>query len=161
MAKRQITVKDIGRRLRLHYTTVSKALSDHPDISVETKNRVMSLAKELDYHPNSIAKSLKKQATSTIGIIVPSIRNDFFSAVISGVEEVAYGREFNTVVCQSDESADREAIHTRTLISNRVAGVLISLSQTTTSGAHLNTMQKQAYLWLCLTGSVTMWRPTG
>ncbi len=143
MAKRQITVKDIGRKLRLHYTTVSKALSDHPDISVETKRRVLSLAKELDYHPNSIAKNLKRQASSTVGIIVPSIRNDFFSAVISGVEQVAYGREFNTVVCQSDENSDREAIHTRTLISNRVAGVLISLSQTTTSGAHLNAMQKQ------------------
>lgn len=143
MAKKQITVKDIGRKLRLHYTTVSKALRDHPDISIETKQRVLSLAKELDYHPNSIAKNLKKQTTSTIGIIVPSIRNDFFSAVISGVEQVAYGREFNTVVCQSDENVDRETIHIRTLISNRVTGVLISLSQTTVSGEHLKALQKQ------------------
>jgi LacI family transcriptional regulator len=74
---------------------------------------------------------------------VPSIKNDFFSAVISGVEEIAYGREFNTVVCQSNESSEREAIHLRTLISNRVAGVLVSVAQTTTSGEGFQTLQRQ------------------
>jgi len=143
MATKQVTVKDIAKRLRLHYTTVSKALRDHPDISPATKQRVVSLAEELDYHPNSIAKSLKNQATSTLGVIVPSIRNDFFSAVISGIEEVAYGREFNTVVCQSNESSEREAIHLNTLISNRVAGVLVSVAQTTTSGARFRALQRQ------------------
>ncbi|UCD50833.1 MAG: LacI family DNA-binding transcriptional regulator [Phycisphaerales bacterium] len=143
MATKQVTVKDIAKRLRLHYTTVSKALRDHPDISPATKHRVVSLAEELDYHPNSIAKSLKNQATSTLGVIVPSIRNDFFSAVISGIEEVAYGREFNTVVCQSNESSEREAIHLNTLISNRVAGVLVSVAQTTTSGARFRALQRQ------------------
>ena len=143
MATRQVTVKDIAKKLSLHYTTVSKALRDHPDISPATKRRVLSLAEELDYHPNSIAKSLKNQASSTLGVIVPSIKNDFFSAVISGVEEIAYGREFNTVVCQSNESSEREAIHLRTLISNRVAGVLVSVAQTTTSGAGFQALQRQ------------------
>ena len=143
MTIKQVTVKDIAKRLRLHYTTVSKALRDHPDISPATKQRVVSLAEELDYHPNSIAKSLKRQATSTLGVIVPSIKNDFFSAVISGIEEVAYGQEFNTVVCQSNESSEREAIHLNTLISNRVAGVLVSVAQTTTSGARFRALQRQ------------------
>ena len=92
MAIKQVTVKDIASKLKLHYTTVSKALSNHPDISVATKHRVLSIAKELDYHPNSIAKNLKKQGTSTLGVIVPSIKNDFFSAVISGIEEGWSGR---------------------------------------------------------------------
>lgn len=143
MATRQVTVKDIARQLGLHYTTVSKALRDHPDISIATKQRVLTLAEELDYHPNSIAKSLKNQATCTLGVIVPSIKNDFFSAVISGIEEVAYGREFNTVVCQSNESTERETIHLRTLISNQVAGVLVSVAQTTTSGAGFRALQRQ------------------
>ncbi len=143
MATKQVTVKDIAKRLQLHYTTVSKALRDHPDISSATKDRVLSAAQELDYHPNSIAKNLKRQATSTIGVIVPSIRNDFFSAVISGVEEVAYGREFNTVVCQSNESAEREAIHVDTLISNQIAGVLACAAQSTTSGSHFKALQRQ------------------
>ncbi len=143
MITRQVTVKDIARKLRLHYTTVSKALHDHPDISQDTKARVSLLAEELDYHPNSIAKNLKRQATSTLAVIVPSIKNDFFSAVISGIEEIAYGREFNTIVCQSNEDSQREAIHLRTLISNRVAGVLVSVAQTTTSGAHFIALQNQ------------------
>lgn len=143
MAIKQVTVKDIANKLSLHYTTVSKALRDHPDISVATKHRVISLAKEMDYHPNSIAKSLKMQETSTLGVIVPSIKNDFFAAVISGVEEVAYGRGFNTVVRQSNEDYEREAVHIRTLISNRVAGVLVSVAQTTKSGAHFSALAKQ------------------
>ena len=140
---RQITVKDIANKLSLHYTTVSKALRDHPDISLSTKHRVHSLAKELDYHPNSIAKNLKNHSTFTIGIIVPSIKVDFFSAVISGVEEVAYGRGFNTVVCQSNENHEREVTHVSTLISNRVDGVLVSLAQTTKSGDHIRPFQKK------------------
>jgi DNA-binding LacI/PurR family transcriptional regulator len=74
---------------------------------------------------------------------VPSIKNDFFSAVISGIEEIAYGCGFNTIVCQSNEDTGREAIHLRTLISNRVAGVLVSVSQTTASGGHFRALQKQ------------------
>lgn len=140
---KQVTVKDIANRLNLHHTTVSKALRGHPDISTITKQRVQKLAKKLDYHPNSIAKSLKNQKTSTIGIIMPSIKIDFFSAVISGVEEIAYGCGFNTVVCQSNENSEREAIHVHTLISNRVAGVLASLAQTTISGAHFSALKKQ------------------
>ena len=141
MTHKQVTVKDIGRRLNLHFTTVSKALHDHPDISEQTKRTVISLAEELGYHPNSIAKNLKNQKTSTLGVIVPSIKNDFFSAVISGIEEVAYGRGFNTIVCQSNEDTGCEAIHARTLTSNRVAGVLVSVAETTTSGAHFRTLQ--------------------
>ena len=143
MVHKQVTVKDIGRRLNLHFTTVSKALHDHPDISEQTKRSVISMAEELGYHPNSIAKNLKSQKTSTLGIIVPLIKIDFFSAVISGVEEVAYGRGYNTVVCQSNEDAEREAIHVSTLTSNRVAGVLVSVAKTTTSSAHFRTLQKQ------------------
>jgi DNA-binding LacI/PurR family transcriptional regulator len=143
MTHRQVTVKDLGRRLNLHFTTVSKALHDHPDISEQTKRSVISLAEELGYHPNSIAKNLKSQKTYTLGVIVPLIKNDFFSAVISGVEEVAYGRGFNTVVCQSNEDTEREAIHIGTLTSNRVAGVLVSVAKTTTSGSHFRPLQKQ------------------
>jgi DNA-binding LacI/PurR family transcriptional regulator len=72
------TIKDIARKLNISPSTVSRALRNHPDISLETKKKVSSLAEELDYHPNLIAKSLQKRKTNTIGIIVPEIRHDFF-----------------------------------------------------------------------------------
>lgn len=143
MPGKQVTVKDIAARLNLHYTTVSKALRDHPDIKPATKKRVLALARELDYHPNSIARGLKRRQSSTIGVIVPSIRNDFFSAAISSIEEVAYNRGFSTLVCQSNESLEREALNTRTMISNRVAGVAVSVAQSTDSGRHLKSLRKQ------------------
>jgi DNA-binding LacI/PurR family transcriptional regulator len=143
MGFKQITVKDIALRLNLHHTTVSKALRNHPDISRETKELVSSTAKEMDYHPNSIAKNLRSRNSRTIGVIVPSIKNDFFSTAISGIEEAAYREGYHIIVCQSNENADREAAHVHNMISNWVAGLLISVSQTTRRPDHFAILEKR------------------
>jgi len=143
MNNQQITVKDIARILNLHHTTVSKALRNHPDIRQETKELVFTTAKELDYHPNSLAKSLRNRRSQTIGVIVPTIKNDFFSTVISGIEEVAYREDHNIIVCQSHETVEREILNVSSMVSNLVAGLLISVSQTTRSGDHFRIFEKR------------------
>jgi len=126
-----ITIKDIAKELKLSPSTVSRALRDHPDISRPTKNRVISLAQKLDYHPDTIAQSLQTKKTKSIGVIVPEIKQPFFASVINGIEEVAYAAGYTIIVCQSNETFEREVLYTRTLLSHRVAGLLVSLSQTT------------------------------
>ena len=93
-----VSLKSIAKQLNLSISTVSRALHNHPDISKETKNRVLNLASELDYHINSIAQGLKKKRTNTIGVIVPEIKHDFFAEVISGIEEITYNAGFAIVV---------------------------------------------------------------
>lgn len=141
--KNQVTIKDIAETLNISASTVSRALRDHPDISDATKARVNSLAKELDYHPNSIAQSLKQRKTNLIGVIVPEIKNNFFSAAISGIEEIAYGTGYAIIVSQSNESYERECVNIKALISNRIAGLLISISLSTTRDEQFKLLERQ------------------
>ena len=137
------TIKDLAKELNLSASTVSRALRDHPDISPLTKKRVISLANKLDYHPDSIAQSLQTQKTKTIGVIVPEIKQPFFASVINGIEELAYSAGYTIIVCQSNETYHREVLYTRTLVSHRVAGLLVSLSQTTQNLDHFKALQRR------------------
>jgi len=130
------TIVDIADKLKLSPSTVSRALSNHPDIKRETKERVRKAAGELSYTPNTIAQSLKRSKTNTIGVLVPEIKHDFFSSAISGIEEVAYQAGYAIIVCQSNESSEREIINTNVLLHQRVAGIIVSISQSTKSGEH-------------------------
>jgi LacI family transcriptional regulator len=140
----QITIKDIARKLNLSASTVSRALRNHPDISPETKRKIVALAEQYDYHPNSIAQSLQTRKSRTIGIIVPEIKHHFFSFAISGIDEVAYEAGYTIMVCQSSESYDREVINTQALLSHRVAGLLVSVSQETREIGHLESAVRRS-----------------
>jgi DNA-binding LacI/PurR family transcriptional regulator len=137
------TIIDIARRLGISPSTVSRALNDHPDIRRETKERVRKIARELRYSPNPIAQSLKTSRTTTIGVIVPEIKHDFFSSAISGIEEVAYHAGYTIIVCQSNESFEREVVNTNVLMHHRVAGVIVSISQNTKSGDHFQDLLRR------------------
>ncbi|MGD9210338.1 MAG: LacI family DNA-binding transcriptional regulator [Desulfobacteraceae bacterium] len=137
------TIKDIAKRLKLSPSTVSRALRNHPDISITTKKRVISLANQLDYQPNSIAQSLQTQKTKTIGVIVPEIKQPFFAAVINGIEEFAFNAGYTIIVCQSNECYQREVVYTRLLVSHRVAGLLVSLSKETRNFDHFKVVLRR------------------
>ncbi len=130
------TIKDIAAKLNLHYTTVSRALRDHPDVNEETRRAVKDLARRMNYQPNYLARSLKRQRSNSIGVIVPEIRHHFFSTVISGIEEVATNAGYVILVAQSNEQIEREKLNLNAFISSHVSGLIISISQTTTSSDH-------------------------
>ncbi len=140
---KHVTIVDIARELGISPSTVSRALIDHPDVRNETKERVRHLATKLRYFPNPIAQSLKSNQTRTLGVIVPEIKHDFFSSAISGIEEVAYESGYTIILCQSNESAEREVVHTNLLMHHRVAGLLVSISQNTVSGEHFRDLLKR------------------
>ncbi|MBP5419753.1 MAG: LacI family DNA-binding transcriptional regulator [Bacteroidales bacterium] len=132
----QITIKDIARTLGISASTVSRALKDHPDISAETKRQVQQLASQVNYRPNTLALGLRKSKTNTIGIIIPEIVHHFFSSVISGIDDVAYNAGYNTMLCQTNESEERERSSIQNMIDMRIDGFLISMSKNTTDYAH-------------------------
>ncbi len=140
---RHITITDLAKHLGLSASTVSRALRDHPDISPKTKKRVREMANETNYQPNLIAQSLQTSRSNIIGVIVPEIHSTFFSTVISGIEEVAYETGYTIMVCQSNDSYQRETINIQALAANRVAGILLSISQETTNFNHLETVMAQ------------------
>lgn len=133
---KQITIKNIASKLNLSVSTVSRALNDHPDIHTRTKKLVRDAANELGYNPNIIARNLKSSRSNQIGVIVPEIRHDFFANAISGIEEVAYQKGYTIIIAQSNEEQKREIINLDSMYLHRVAGIIISISQTTTSSHH-------------------------
>lgn len=143
MKSTQITIKDIARELNISPSTVSRALKNHPDISTETKKAVVELAGKLDYQPNSIALSLRKSKTNTIGVIIPKIVHHFFSTVISGIEDVAYDEGYNLIITQSNESYHREIDSIVALTSSRVDGLFISVASEANDYEHLKTLAKR------------------
>lgn len=143
MKQEQITIKDLAKALNISPSTVSRALKDHPEISQETKDKVAALAQELDYQPNSVALSLRKQETKVIGVLIPELVHHFFSTVISGIESVVNSRGYNVMICQSNESYEKEMKSVQTLLASRVDGLFISLSSQSHDFAHFNNVIKR------------------
>ena len=133
---KQITIKNIASHLNLSVSTVSRALNDHPDIHSKTKKSVKKVAIEMGYNPNIMARNLKSSSSNQIGVIVPEIRHDFFANAISGIEEVAYQKGYTIIIAQSNELQEREIINLNSMYLHRVAGIIVSISQTTTSSSH-------------------------
>ncbi|MBN1479220.1 LacI family DNA-binding transcriptional regulator [candidate division KSB1 bacterium] len=144
-----VTIKDLAQQLNLHHTTVSKALRDHPDIKKETRDRIKALAIELDYHPNVLAQSFKRRTSNTIGIIVPNINVDFFSTVISAIEDVVYDAGYTIMISQSNENFHREVLNAKTMLSNQVAGLIISVSRETQTAPHLTNLKNNGIPVVC------------
>ncbi len=144
MSRENITIKDIARELGISPSTVSRALKDHPDISQATRDAVNELALRWNYRPNPIALSLKSGSSRTIGVIIPDVVHYFFSTVISGIEDVVHARDYNMILCQSNELWEHEVRNIRTLLSSRVDGILASVAKTTEDFRHYrNVIEKE------------------
>ena len=136
MTRRSHTkISDIARRLKVSNVTVSKALRGHPDISSETTAKIKKVAVELGYVPNLMARRLSARHSQTIGVIIPKIAHWFFSRVIEAIYDAAAENNYEILLTVSQEKAEREAIHLRTLLSMHVDGLIVSISQETQSPA--------------------------
>jgi DNA-binding LacI/PurR family transcriptional regulator len=140
MRNSQATIRDIALKLNISLSTVSRALRNAPDVNPQTKKDVLQLAQELNYEPNRVAQNLRIKRTNTLGVVVPQINLHFFSSAISGIQEYAAKHNYGVMICQSLESFDLEKSNINMLVSNRVDGLLISLSSETDAAAHLEVL---------------------
>lgn len=131
MKKKPATIKEIARRLKISPSTVSRALNDHPSIGLVTTMRVKKVAEELNYEPNQTAIFFKQRRTFTIGVILPSLSEPFFSSAISEIEKVAVEHEYTVLMGQSHDDAARELKILKTFRKHRVDGILMSLGKNT------------------------------
>lgn len=131
--KVKATLKQIAKELGVSVSTVSKALSDSPEISESTKVKIKEFAALKNYKPNSIAKNLKNQRTNTLGIIIPNILNPFFAKVFSGIEKRALERGYNVITGISNESQKKEEMMMEMLNNGTIDGFIISLAEETQS----------------------------
>ena len=130
--------KDLAKILHISTMTVSKALRDHPDVSKSMRYKVQDLARKMDYRPNYVARNLSAMKTMTIGVIMPKIAHSFYSAVLDGIQTVAEKKGYEIILAVSRESAEKEEKHFLSLLSMRVDGLLLSVTQETVSARFEN-----------------------
>jgi LacI family transcriptional regulator len=133
-----VNLKKLAEQLNLSVSTVSKAFRNSYDISQETKERILALAKELNYQPNPYASGLRTQKSRTIAVIIPEIANNFFTQAINGIEEIAQQKNYHVLIYLTHEDHQKEVDFVQDLQSGRVEGVLISLSDGTKDHSHLD-----------------------
>lgn len=142
MKKGRVTITDIARELNVAPSTVSRALNDHPALSKETKDAVRELAEKLDYQPNLMALNLLRRKSNTIGVIVPEITSHFFSAVITGIQDVVGNSDYNIMICLSNESYEEEITIVKKLSKIQIDGIMVSPSSETKDFDHFRRLQK-------------------
>jgi DNA-binding LacI/PurR family transcriptional regulator len=143
MHTKTVTIKDIAAKLGLHYATVSRALGGHPGINHETRKRVLRVVRELQYQPNSVAYHLRKRKSRIIGMVVPALDHYFFSRMVGVVTSQANLHDYQVILFQSHDLQEQEIKDIQLLMDNRVAGVILSLSQSTRTFDHILTIQRQ------------------
>lgn len=123
---KQLTMSDIARMAGVSIATVSRVLSNNPMVREETRSRVLALVKEHRYEPSYVARSLSTRRTHTIGVVVDDISNPFFMELAKGVESVLQKHGYTMLLTSSSWNTDKEAELIRTLLRNRVDGILIT-----------------------------------
>src|SRR5713226_7980051 len=127
-------MKDIARDLGVSLMTVSKALRSHSDISEETKLRVLKRARELNYRPNWIARSLVTRRTYMVGLIIPDLMHSFFAEVAKGIARKFGPLGYQVVIFNSEENAEAEVRQIQVLLDRSVDGVIIASGQSHLQG---------------------------
>ncbi len=143
MQQHLTTIIDIARQLGISKSTVSRALTGHPNVNAKTRQRVLELAEQLDYQRNQLAISLLTNQTRTIGIMVPEFISFFFPKVIIGAQEVLAEAGYNVVICHSNESYETEVANAKALLASRVDGLIVSHTKETRNFDHFRVFQRR------------------
>jgi LacI family transcriptional regulator len=140
---KKITIQDLALHLNISFSTVARALNDHPAISPATKKRVKEAATRLHYRPNKLASSLRSGKTHVIGVIVPSLHVSFFSSVVHGIDKVMNEHQYSLLLYQSNESLTREIKGIDTFLRSRVDGIIASITRETSHAEHYEEIRKR------------------
>lgn len=124
-----VSIKDIARVADVSHSTVSRALSDSPLVSAETKSRIQDLAREMSYSPDAQARSLVVGRTQTIGVVVTTVSDPFIAEMVQAIESTARDREYSVILASFNSESVREIATVERLQSKRVDGVIVTSSR--------------------------------
>jgi LacI family transcriptional regulator/LacI family repressor for deo operon, udp, cdd, tsx, nupC, and nupG len=133
--RRIVTIEDIARAAGVSHTTVSRALRDNPLISLDVREQIQRLSREMGYIPNGVAQSLQTRRSNTIGLVVTSIADPFNGDVVRGVEEVARTANLSVFLSAAHNDPEQELAVIETFHRRRVDGILVASSRIGSSHA--------------------------
>jgi LacI family transcriptional regulator len=122
------TIADVARRAHVSTATVSRVLAGLGHARPETRDRILAAARDLDYRPSGVARSLKRRSTETLGLIVTDIENPYFPQLVRAVEDAARAMGYSILLCNANDDPEREARYLDLLVERRVDGLIIAAS---------------------------------
>lgn len=124
----KVTIKDVAEVAGVSISTVSRYIKDHQSINPISAVKVGQAIKELNYVPSTFAQNLKRGHSNTIGVIVPAL-TPYFSSVCTAISEFFYQNKYLLMVCDTRYDAARERFYLRSLLQQRVSGILIASTE--------------------------------
>jgi len=118
-------MKHIAAEAGVSLGTVSHVMSGSVRVRSALRRKVMTAVRNLGYQPSLIARDLRRDKSSIIGMVIPDITNPFFPAVVRGVEDIAYQNSFRLILCNTDDDSGKEKSYLQELYSYRVAGIVL------------------------------------
>lgn len=121
------TLKEVAKKAKVSITTVSRVMNDAAKVNPETRERVERAMRVLGYQPSRVAQRLRTTngRSKLLGLIIPDIQNPFYSNIVRGIEDVAYGKDYAVILCNSDENSSKEKFYLDVLQSESVDGVIL------------------------------------
>lgn len=137
-----ITLKELAQLLHLDPSTVSRALKGHPDISLQTQQKVRMWAERLHYKPNDLASGLRNRKSNLLAIVIPDLTDSYYTQVTSAIIQAAYQQNYKTLIFESNDNYEQEAAICFSLLKSGVDGLLIAPSIKTRDIEHLKNLQE-------------------
>ena len=128
---RQVTLYDVAREAGVHFTTVSRTLNGTADLNIrpQTRERILAAAERLKYRPNAFGRGLRLSSTHTLGLLVPSLRNPVYAAVVRGAFSRAWERGYVVVLSEDSEGGLAGPAYERLVIEGRIDGLLVATAR--------------------------------
>lgn len=121
-----VTMKHIAELCQVSIATVSKIVNrKDDDIGEETKRRVLKTIEEQGYRMNSLARSMKTKNTKTLGLIIPDVKNAYYTDISRGAEDMAHNKGYSLFLCNTDDKIEKEISHISKLMEKQVDGIII------------------------------------
>lgn len=136
-------MKELAKAAGVSLATISRVFNESEKVKPETRKKVLSLAKAMNYRPNKMAAALRKGKSSSIGIVIPFIDREVFSSAVKSMEQVLSDAGYNVIICQSQESVEKEKQIIENLKQLKIDGVIISISKETKRVHELNSLRDQ------------------
>jgi LacI family transcriptional regulator len=118
------TIVDIAREAGVSIATVSKAIHNTGRMSIETREKVLTIIKEMNFRPSVMASALKGKSSYTIGLLIPDLSNPFSSEIARSVEDRAKELGYSVVMCNTDYDSEKEAWYISFLEQKSVDGII-------------------------------------
>ncbi|UQS86776.1 catabolite control protein A [Nicoliella spurrieriana] len=133
MEKQTVTIYDVAREAHVSMATVSRVVNGNSNVRQNTRNKVLRVIKDLNYHPNAVARGLASKKTTTVGVIIPDVTNIYFSELARGINDIAEMYKYNIILASSDGNTEKECRVFNSLLAKQVDGIVFMGRDVTTN----------------------------